>query len=97
MAASAARTSAGIPSSTASTSGSTKLTRGAAIASSIGIPKSMRFITICGTVWPIVCPPGVPTAAHGRLLRRMIVGQSPDSFRRPGNASIGLPLGSNVE
>ena len=38
----------------ASESGSTKLTRGADIASCTFIRKSIMFITICGTVCPMV-------------------------------------------
>ena len=40
---------------------------------------------------------GLTLSAHGRPSFMMIVGQSPDSLRRPGCASIGLPFGSNVQ
>jgi hypothetical protein len=46
--------------------GSTNDTRGAEIADCTSIPKSNMFITICGMVWAIVWPPGVPTASQGQ-------------------------------
>ena len=55
-------------------------------------------MTICGTVCPIVWPPGVPSAIHRRPSLRMIsTGTSPESFLRPACASIGFPFGSKVE
>ena len=52
---------------------------------------------ICGTFCVIVCPPGVPNAAHGNLSFMIIIGQSPDNLCLFGKTSMGLPLGSKVE
>ena len=96
IAVTASRTSAGITSSTASASGSTKLMRGAAIARDRHaevdeIHHDLRHGLADGVT------AGRPRAAHRRPFLMMIVGQSPDSLCRPAWASIGLPFGSKVE
>ena len=71
------RTDCGMPASTKSTFEDAKLTRGAAIACWISMPKSIMFISICDVVWGIVRPPGVPIAIQGLPSLMTRVGQSP--------------------
>jgi hypothetical protein len=56
--------------------------RGDDMASPAFMPKSTMLIKICGTVWLIAWPPGVPRAIHERPSRITMVGQVPESFLR---------------
>ena len=58
--------------------------RGAAIASSIVMPRSIRLTSICRTVVMIVEPPGVPSASHGLPFLSTIVGAIDERGRLPG-------------
>ena len=57
--------------------------RGAAIACSMVIPRSIRLKSICSTVVMIVEPPGEPSARNGLPSRSTIVGEIDERGRLP--------------
>ena len=63
--------------------------RGAAMACSIVIPRSMRLNSICSTVVMIVEPPGDPSASQGSSSLSTIVGDIEERGRLPGWMRLG--------
>jgi hypothetical protein len=65
------------------------LDRGAAIACSMVMPRSIRLTSICSTVVMIVEPPGEPRARNGLPSLSTIVGLIDERGRLPGWMRLG--------
>ncbi|MNW51332.1 hypothetical protein D3C74_288160 [compost metagenome] len=63
--------------------------RGAAMASLMSMPRSMRFTRVCSTVVMMVEPPGEPMASTGSPSCRTMVGAIEERGRLPGSMRFG--------